>query len=98
MRLTTTSISSSANRSSTFSARTEYSAALASFVRAEKIGAGLDVFAKEAILFLSFFRPEIRTVQKDARQAGASLALAAIQAVEAPELPAMRKLAEVRMD
>lgn len=76
-------------------------AAIASVVGAESVGRSLggdlDVFAKEAIPFLSFFRPQIGTVREDVRQAGSFLARAAIQAVEAPDRPAMQKLVEARL-
>ena len=70
--------------------------AIAAIVGAEatgrEIGGDLQVFAKEAISFLQYFRKPIGTVHEDVRQAGEFLAKAAIQAIEKPELKPMQKL------
>lgn len=71
-------------------------AAVAAVIGCERaghaLGRDIDVFAKEAIPFLGFFRPQIRTVLEDVRQAGAFLANAAIQAIEHPELAPLQRL------
>ncbi|MEM9551540.1 MAG: LacI family transcriptional regulator [Pseudomonadota bacterium] len=71
-------------------------AAIAAVVGGERvgrvIGRDLDVFAKEAIPFMSYFRSEIRTVREDVRMAGEFLARAAIQAIEEPDEPPLQKL------
>jgi LacI family transcriptional regulator len=56
------------------------------------VGADIDIFAKEAIPFLRFFRSEIMTVTEDVSEAGRFLALAAINAIEHPDQPPAQRL------
>jgi LacI family transcriptional regulator len=57
-----------------------------------RVGADIDLFAKEAIPFLSLFRPGIIALHEDVARAGAFLSQAAIQAVREPDLPPMQGL------
>lgn len=56
------------------------------------IGRDIDVFAKEAIPFLTLFRPGIIAMQEDVARAGEFLARAAIRAAREPDLPPMQGL------
>ena len=72
------------------------SAAMASAASLEKVGRilgdDIDVFAKEAIPILEWFRPGILTVFEDVTVAGAFVARAAMQAVRQPDEPPMQFL------
>ncbi len=72
------------------------SAAMASVASLEKVGRTLgddiDVFAKEAVSILEWFRPGILTVFEDVTAAGAFVARAAMQAVRQPGEPPMQFL------
>ena len=57
-----------------------------------RLGEDIDVASKEAIPFLTLFRPQIMSVDEDVREAGEFLARAAMRAVREPELPPMQKL------
>lgn len=56
------------------------------------IGADIDLYAKEAAPFLHWFRADIMTQPEDAQAAGAFLARAAVQRIEAPQSPLMQHL------
>jgi LacI family transcriptional regulator len=62
------------------------------------IGQDIDLFAKETIPFLRSFRPQIRSVVEDVKQAGDFLGRAAIQAIAHPDLPPCQKLVEAATD
>ena len=72
------------------------SAAMASVASLEKVGRVLtkdiDVFAKEAVSILEWFRPGILTVFEDVTVAGDFIARAAMQAVRQPDEPPMQFL------
>lgn len=72
------------------------SAAMASVASLEKagrdLGLNIDVFAKEAVPILEWFRPGILTVFEDVTIAGAFVARAAMQAVRAPDKPPLQFL------
>lgn len=57
-----------------------------------QLGETIDVFSKEAIPFLNRFRRQILTVREDVTTAGAFLARAAIQRIDAPDKPPMQGL------
>lgn len=57
-----------------------------------RLGQDVDIFSKEAIQFLKFFRPEILSVREDVGKAGTFLAQAAIHAIRAPDEPPMQGL------
>ncbi|WFE73357.1 LacI family transcriptional regulator [Roseinatronobacter sp. S2] len=57
-----------------------------------RLGHDIDICAKEAVPFLSLFRPEIMAVQEDLGKAGRFLANAAVQAIREPEKPPMQGL------
>jgi LacI family transcriptional regulator len=71
-------------------------AAMASTAAFESVGLAVgrdfDLFSKEAIRFLKFFRPEILAVREDVGKAGAFLAQAAIHAIRHPDEPPMQGL------
>ncbi len=71
-------------------------AAMAGTVACEKVGrrlgADIDLFAKEALPFLHSFRPSIMTVRENVIHAGEFLARAAIQAIEHPGAPPLQEL------
>lgn len=75
-------------------------AAIAAVVGCERqgrvIGETVDVFAKEAIPFLEYFRPQLKSVIEDVAEAGTFLARAAIQAIEQPDLPPLQRLVEAK--
>ena len=56
------------------------------------VGTDIDVFSKEAIPFLKFFRERILVLNEDVSRAGEFLARAAMQAIRAPEAPPMQGL------
>ncbi len=56
------------------------------------VGTDIDIFAKEAIPFLRFFRDRIIVLEEDVKDAGEFLARAAIQAVRQPDLPPLQML------
>ena len=56
------------------------------------LGRDIDVFAKEAVRFLTLFRPNILAVREDVAKAGEFLARAAMQAINQPELPPLQGL------
>ena len=60
--------------------------------RGLRLGREVDLFAKEAIPFLSLFRREIMAVHEDVGRTGAFLARAAIRAVREPEAPPLQEL------
>lgn len=72
------------------------SAAMAAITALEQVGRKLtvdiDVFAKEAVPILDWFRPGILTVYEDVGTAGSFLAKAAMQAVRRPDDPPMQYL------
>ncbi len=72
------------------------SSAMASVASLERIGRNLgediDVFAKEAVSILEWFRPGILTVFEDVTIAGDFVARAAMQAVKNPDAPPMQCL------
>jgi LacI family transcriptional regulator len=72
------------------------SAAMASVAALEglgrRLGADIDVFAKEAIPFLGLFRREIMAIREDVARAGEFLARAAIRAAREPDLPPLQGL------
>ena len=72
------------------------SAAMASVASLEKVGRTLgediDVFAKEAVSILEWFRPGILTIFEDVNSAGDFVARAAMQAVRKPDEPPMQYL------
>lgn len=76
-------------------------AAIAAVVGAERIGRvigqDLQIFGKEAIPFLGYFRDPIGTARENVREAGQFLATAAIQAIEAPQHPPMQRLVSARL-
>ena len=57
-----------------------------------RLGHDIDIFAKEAIPFLTLFRKEIIAIKEDVKEAGEFLARAAIQAIKEPHLPPMQGL------
>lgn len=57
-----------------------------------KVAEDVDIIGKEAVDFLTLFRPGILSVQEDVGRAGAFLAEAAIQAINRPDLPPMQGL------
>ena len=57
-----------------------------------EIGADIDLASKEAIPFLTLFRPGIIALHEDVTQAGAVLAEAAIRAIREPDLPPLQRL------
>lgn len=57
-----------------------------------RIGGDIDLASKEAIPFLTVFRPEILVCYEDVAQTGRFLAEALIRAIDAPHLPAMQRL------
>lgn len=57
-----------------------------------KLGHDIDVFAKEAVPFLTLFRPGILSVKEDVARAGAFLAEAAMQAINDSEQPPLQGL------
>ncbi|SLN58310.1 HTH-type transcriptional regulator RafR [Roseisalinus antarcticus] len=57
-----------------------------------RLGEDVDVIAKEAVPFLTLFRPQMLTVHEDVARAGQFLAQAAIQAVRHPEKPPLQGL------
>lgn len=57
-----------------------------------RLGAQIDLFAKEPAPFLKLFRAEILTVAEQVGTAGAFLARAAIQAIRDPDAPPMQAL------
>lgn len=60
--------------------------------RGREVGRDVDVIAKEAVDFLTLFRPRILAVSEDVTRAGSFLAQAAIRAIEAPDEPPMQGL------
>lgn len=56
------------------------------------LGQDIDVFAKEAVRFLTLFRPNILAVREDVAKAGEFLARAAMQAINQPERPPLQGL------
>ena len=56
------------------------------------LGQDIDVFGKEAIPFLTLFRPQIMALAENVSQAGEFLARAAIQAIREPDLPPLQGL------
>lgn len=56
------------------------------------LGQNIDVFAKEAVRFLTLFRSGILAVREDVAKAGEFVAQAAIQAINQPELSPMQGL------
>ncbi|WP_245820509.1 LacI family transcriptional regulator [Flavimaricola marinus] len=56
------------------------------------VGLDIDVVAKEAIAFLTYFRSKIIVLNEDITLAGSFLAKAAIQAIRAPDDPPMQML------
>lgn len=54
-------------------------------MRGRVLGQDVDVVAKEAVRFLTLFRPAILALSEDVTRAGAFLARAAIRAIEAPQ-------------
>lgn len=57
-----------------------------------RLGAQIDLFAKEPAPFLKLFRAEILTLAEQVGDAGAFLARAAIQAIRDPDAPPMQAL------
>ncbi|MDP5359212.1 MAG: transcriptional regulator, partial [Paracoccaceae bacterium] len=57
-----------------------------------QVGQQIDVFAKEAMPFLKFFRADILTLAEQVNTAGDFLARAAIQAIRKPEEAPMQGL------
>lgn len=57
-----------------------------------QVAEDVDVFSKEAMPFLTKFRPGILTQFEDARAAGAFLAQAVLQRIERPDAPLMQHL------
>ncbi len=72
-------------------------AGIAAAIAAEQaglvLGETIDIVSKETSPFLTQFRANMLTVLEDAGQAGAFLARAAVQAIEAPEAPPLQRLA-----
>ena len=62
------------------------------------LGREVDLFAKEAIPFLTLFRPGIIAMREDVGRAGAVLARAAMQAIRAPGAPPLQELEVPRDD
>ena len=56
------------------------------------VGIDIDVFSKEAIPFLTFFRERLLVAQEDVSRAGEFLARAAMQAIRSPEAAPMQGL------
>lgn len=56
------------------------------------VGTNVDIFSKEAIPFLRYFRQEIIAVWEDVAHAGDFLARAAIRAISKPDDPPMQEL------
>lgn len=56
------------------------------------VGTDVDVFAKEAIPFLTYFRDQIIVVKEDIAAAGEFLAKAAVQAIRTPSAAPMQQL------
>jgi LacI family transcriptional regulator len=56
------------------------------------VGREVDVFTKEAVPFLKFFREPILVVREDVKRAGEFLARAAMQAARQPDLPPLQHL------
>lgn len=54
------------------------------------LGDDIDLFTKETVPILDWFRPNVLTVVEDTKKAGAFLARAAIHAVNAPDDPPMQ--------
>lgn len=61
-----------------------------------RLGDNIDVFAKEAVPILEWFRPGILTVFEDVTAAGAFVARAAMQAVRAPDEPPLQFLEKAK--
>lgn len=57
------------------------------------LGEDFDAFSKEATSFLNLFRPKILVVSEDVGATGASLARAALQAIDHPSRPPVQELA-----
>lgn len=72
-------------------------AGIASVIGAERagrsVGEDIDILSKETSPFLAHFRPRMLVVQEDISEAGAFLARAVVQAIEAPEAPPLQKVA-----
>ncbi len=66
---------------------------LALEARGLRLGRDVDLFAKEAIPFLSHFRSGIMAIREDVGRAGEVLARAAIQAIRSPGAPPLQDLA-----
>ncbi|WP_425049275.1 LacI family transcriptional regulator [Psychromarinibacter sp. S121] len=60
--------------------------------RGRVLGKDVDVIAKEAVNFLTLFRPQMLALTEDVTRAGDFLAKAAIRAVEHPDAPPMQGL------
>ncbi len=60
--------------------------------RGGRLGREADVFAKEAIPFLSLFRPGLLAVREDVARAGEALGRAAMQAIRSPGAPPLQEL------
>lgn len=56
------------------------------------VGTDIDVFSKEAIPFLNFFREKLIVVEEDISATGAFLAKAVIRAIREPDAPPMQHL------
>lgn len=56
------------------------------------VGVEIDVFSKESVTFLGFFRPGIITIREEVAVAGAFLAKATMQAIQMPNDPPMQHL------
>jgi LacI family transcriptional regulator len=63
----------------------------------KELGKDIDLFTKESVSFLGFFRPQVCSVAENVNYAGEFLANAAIRAVESPELPPMQALAVAKI-
>lgn len=67
-------------------------ATLASETLGRKVGADIDIIAKESRPFLEGFRSQILLVHEDVAEAGQFLARAVLRAIDQPDLPPLQKL------